>query len=153
MGVMSKLGGCCSFFGSVLTNKRRRLRVVVVLTAVRNSRTRQHVLPCGASQQEQASSEAVESTHNDTLPCSNVCSPWRSRPQVLEITTAALAAQEAAKLQALVDHLESDNGAAPTDPAVMAYTLLVCNCAAEVVVVVIHIAYSFVRAAAHGAVA
>ena len=154
MGAMSKLGGCCSFFGSVLTNKRRRLRLVVVLTAVRNSRTRQHVLPCGASQQEQASSEAVESTHNDTLPCSNVCSPWRSRPQVLEITTAALAAQEAAKLKALV---ESDahllDNVALTDEEKMGYTLLVCNCVAELVVVVIHIAYSFVRAAAHGAVA
>ena len=77
------------------------------------------------------------------------CAPRTTR-QVLEITTAALAAQEAAKLQALVDHLESDNGAAPTDPAVMAYTLLVCNCAAEVAFVVMHILYSFVRASSHG---
>ena len=45
MGALSKLGGCLSFFGSILTNKRMRLRFVVVLTAVRHSHARQHVLP------------------------------------------------------------------------------------------------------------
>lgn len=69
---------------------------------------------------------------------------------MLEITTAALAAQEGAKLQKLVNFMENEGGKTSSDPEVMGYTLLVCNCAAEVAFVVMHILYSIVRASSHG---
>jgi hypothetical protein len=143
MGAFSKgLGGCLSLVGSLVTNKRRRLRFVVVLTAVRNSHALQHVLTlCAPPRAESTDFVLLKTGYARPAP--------PPHPQVLEITTAVLAAQEATKLQALVD-LKESKGAAPTDPEVMAYTLLVCNCAAQVVFVTMHILYSFVRASLRG---
>ena len=74
MGALSKLGGCLSFFGSILTNKRMRLRFVVVLTAVRHSHARQHVLPLCERLREQGESTPL------TCPAQTVSWPCCTSP-------------------------------------------------------------------------
>ena len=66
--------------------------------------------------------------------------------QQLEIVTAVIASLQAKKIQGLITHLETDNGVSATDNTVMAYTLLVCNCSAEAILIVIHFVYGCVRA-------
>jgi hypothetical protein len=147
MGAFSKgSGGCLSFFGSLLTNKRRRLRVLVVLAAVRNSHALQHVLTlCEAPR-----AEGVAVSDSVLLKTGYARPAPPPHPQVLEITTAALAFQEGIKLNALVTSVVVDNSKAPRNMEAMSITLLVCNCAAQVVFVTMHILYSFVRASSRG---
>ena len=74
MGALSKLGGCLSSFGSVLTNRRTRLRFVVGLTAVRHSHARQHVLPLCERLREQGESTPL------TCPAQTVSWPCCTSP-------------------------------------------------------------------------
>ena len=131
MGVGSAISACLGKVATVLTNPRLRLRFFVVLSTVRQARA----LP------------------SLCLPPSPLWTPRHSRAtaptstaQLLEIVTAVIASLQAKKIQALVTHLMTDNGVSATDNIVMAYTLLVCNCSAEAILIVIHFVYGCVRA-------
>lgn len=67
--------------------------------------------------------------------------------QVLEVVTAIVAAVEATKLNGLVAWLQSTAGGSKstTDQYVLLFTLLVCNCGAEVCLIIVHMAYGSAR--------
>jgi hypothetical protein len=71
---------------------------------------------------------------------------------VLEILTAILAAVVATKLQGYITWLEgAPTNMDPSDPYILGITLLVCNCAAEVVLITLHMFYGCVRGPARHA--